>query len=322
MPGLELCELTKVYGARTVVNRLQLHVAPGEFFCLLGPSGCGKTTTLRMIAGLEKPTSGSVVLNGCDLNPIPPYRRPVTTVFQSYALFPHLTAQANIEFGLRRHKLSSSEIAQRVSSIVGLLNLHGKEHQKPAELSGGERQRVALARSLVLRPEVLLLDEPLAALDPNLRVQLRAELKALQRQTGTTFVFITHDREEALSLPDRIGVLRDGRLQQIGSPEELYRSPSSQFVAEFLGPLNWFDGAAVRPEQTVLSRQAPPPEMRGISAEVRQVFYFGSHLQVHLQTDNGARVSLEVPRERNEVGPGDRVYLHWRPQHELTLSAN
>jgi ABC-type Fe3+/spermidine/putrescine transport system ATPase subunit len=272
-----------------------------------------------MIAGLEQPASGSVVLNGADITAIPAHKRPVSTVFQSYALFPHLTARGNIEFGLRRQKLPASDTARRVGEILELLGLRGKEQHKPSELSGGERQRVALARSLVLQPQVLLLDEPLAALDPNLRVQLRSELHALQRRTGTTFVFITHDREEALSLPDRIGVMCDGRLQQVGTPQELYGSPRSRFVAEFLGPVNWFGETAVRPERTELARGAPSADMRATGARIEQVFYFGSYVQIRLQTTMGGVASLEVPRGDIEFKPGEQVYLQWRPQNELAL---
>src|ERR1700693_555993 len=217
---LELREVSKHYATHRAVHAISLSLARGEFFSLLGPSGCGKTTTLRLIAGFEEPTSGQIRLNGASINHLKPYERNVSTVFQNYALFPHLTVQQNVEFGLRRR--AENHIDQRVRQVLELVQLTGKESRYPSQLSGGERQRVALARSLVLEPDVLLLDEPLSALDPNLRKQVRAELKAIQRRVGITFLFVTHDQEEALSLSDRLGVMNQGRLEQVGTPEEIY----------------------------------------------------------------------------------------------------
>src|SRR5215470_3490378 len=234
---LELREVSKHYPSHHAVNGVSLNLARGEFFALLGPSGCGKTTTLRMVAGFEDPTQGEIRLNGAGIHHLKPYQRNVSTVFQNYALFPHLTVQQNVEFGLRRR--SENHIGDRVRDVLELVQLTGKENRYPTQLSGGERQRVALARSLVLRPDVLLLDEPLSALDPNLRKQVRAELKNIQRQVGITFLFVTHDQEEALSLSDRLGVMNDGELQQVGTPEELYLRPQTRFVASFLGLINW-----------------------------------------------------------------------------------
>src|SRR5688572_29852551 len=228
MAVLELRNLVKDYPGHRAVDGVSLVVPQGAFFSLLGPSGCGKTTTLRIIAGLEEPTSGDVLLKGEVVNKRKPYERNVSTVFQSYALFPHLSARENIEFGPRRHRMD--DIARRVKEVVELVGLAGKDTRKPAQLSGGERQRVALARSLVLQPDVLLLDEPLAALDPKVRKQMRFELKALQQRAGITFLLVTHDQEEALSMSDQIAVMNAGRLEQVGAPEGIYLRPSTAFV--------------------------------------------------------------------------------------------
>ena len=217
----------------------------GEFFSLLGPSGCGKTTTLRMIAGFERPTSGEILLDGDDVAVVPPHERNVHTVFQNYALFPHLNVYDNIAFGLRRHKVAKDEIRQRVEESLRLVELHGLGGRRPRQLSGGQQQRVALARALVLRPAVLLLDEPLGALDAKIRKQLRVELKALQEEVGITFVFVTHDQEEALSMSDRVAVMSNGRIEQIGTPDEVYENPATVFVADFLGVSNLMDAEPI-----------------------------------------------------------------------------
>ena len=230
---LELRHVSKDFPAHRAVRDVSLGISRGQFFSLLGPSGCGKTTTLRMIAGFETPTAGEVWLNGARIDRLPPYRRNVNTVFQSYALFPHLTVRGNVEFGLRRKR--EEEIGERVRKVLEQVRLDGKESRMPSELSGGERQRVALARSLVLAPDVLLLDEPLSALDPQLRKQVRAELKDLQRRVGVTFLFVTHDQEEALSMSDRIAVMNGGRGGAGGTPQEIYQRPRTRFVASFPG---------------------------------------------------------------------------------------
>src|SRR5581483_8249693 len=223
-PILELRNLVKTFPGQRAVAGISLSIPRGSFFSLVGPSGCGKTTTLRLIAGFEQPTSGDVLLNGEIVNHRRPYERNVSTVFQSYALFPHLTARQNIEFGLRRH--GARDIDHRVKEVLALVGLTGKETRRPAQLSGGERQRVALARSLVLQPDVLLLDEPLAALDPQLRKQMRLELKEVQRRVGVTFLLVTHDQEEALSMSDQMAVMHEGLIEQVGSPEDVYIRPS------------------------------------------------------------------------------------------------
>ncbi|MBI4470736.1 MAG: ABC transporter ATP-binding protein [Acidobacteria bacterium] len=235
---VELRHVSKSFQSHPAVLDVSLSIGAGEFVTLLGPSGCGKTTILRMIAGFEAPDSGSVFLRGRDVNGLPPHRRDVCTVFQQYALFPHLTVFENVAFGLRRRKSGEAETAKRVRSALELVQLVGTEARRPAGLSGGEQQRVALARALVLEPKVLLLDEPLAALDLKLRRQMQSELKRLQRQIGIAFVFVTHDQEEALTMSDRVAILRAGRLLQIGTPEDLYDRPETRFVADFLGEAN------------------------------------------------------------------------------------
>jgi spermidine/putrescine transport system ATP-binding protein len=242
LPEIRLVELTKQYGEVVAVDRVSLDIAPGEFFSLLGPSGCGKTTTLRLIGGFEAPTSGRVELNGRDVSRDPPERRPVNMVFQSYALFPHLNLFDNVAFGLRRRKVENDEIRHRVGEVLELVRLTGLDRRRVDQLSGGQQQRVALARALVCRPTVLLLDEPLGALDLKLRKQLQVELKRIQAEVGITFVYVTHDQEEALTLSNRIAVMRAGRVDQLGTPEELYERPRTRFVADFIGTTNLLPG--------------------------------------------------------------------------------
>ena len=245
MPGeIHLQELTKRFADVVAVDGIDIDMPAGEFFTLLGPSGCGKTTTLRMIAGFERPTSGQIVLDGVDVAQVPPHRRNVNTVFQSYALFPHLDVAANVAFGLKYQRCTKEERRKRVAEALGLVQLSGFERRKPTQLSGGQQQRVALARALVLRPHVLLLDEPLGALDARLRKNLQVELKALQAELGITFVFVTHDQEEALTMSDRVAVMNGGRVEQAGSPREVYEQPETVFVADFLGVSNLLSGEA------------------------------------------------------------------------------
>jgi spermidine/putrescine transport system ATP-binding protein len=242
--SVEIRGLTKRFEESAAVNGIDVSIRAGEFFSLLGPSGCGKTTTLRMIAGFERPTAGQIVLDGVDVAAVPPHERNVHTVFQSYALFPHLDVSRNIAFGLRRQRLPKDEVKRRVQEAIELVELTGLERRRPRQLSGGQQQRVALARALVLRPAVLLLDEPLGALDAKIRKQLRLELKALQEEVGITFVFVTHDQEEALSMSDRIAVMDLGRIEQIGTPADVYEQPATVFVADFLGVSNLMDAQA------------------------------------------------------------------------------
>jgi putrescine transport system ATP-binding protein len=292
MPLLRIEGVTKRFGSFRAVDNLSLDIRAGEFFALLGPSGCGKTTLLRMLAGFETPDEGRILLNGRDIAPVLPHERPVNMMFQNYALFPHLTVRDNIAFGLKRAGMARADIATRVAEMVSLVKLDGMEKRKPDQLSGGQRQRVALARSLARRPQMLLLDEPLAALDKKLRESTQHELMELQLRLGMTFIIVTHDQEEAMTMADRIGVMDAGRLEQVAIPRELYEAPRSRWVAEFVGDINLFDGevssrdhnrltiatrdaglitvaesrqaitkpnvsVAIRPEKVKLSRRAP-----------------------------------------------------------------
>ena len=308
---LELIQVSKQFGAQRSVDQVSLQIGRGEFFALLGPSGCGKTTTLRMIAGFEEPTSGEIRLNGKSIQHLKPYQRNVSTVFQNYALFPHLTVQQNIEFGLRRTR--ATDIAKKVREMLELVQLTGKELRLPTQISGGEKQRVALARSLVMAPDVLLLDEPLSALDPNLRKQLRGELKSLQRRVGITFLFVTHDKEEALSLSDRIGLMHQGVLEQVGTPEDIYLRPKTRFVASFLGAMNWFGPVGVRPEAVRISGEAPA------NGVVQQSTFLGNCVQIGALLDDGRPILAETSRLEGSLAPGQRAYFWWHPADELTL---
>jgi spermidine/putrescine transport system ATP-binding protein len=239
---VRLERVSKLFGDVAAVDDLSLDIAEGEFFSLLGPSGCGKTTTLRMIGGFEEPSSGTVYLGGRDVTELPPYRRDVNTVFQSYALFPHLDVYENVAFGLHRKKVDKKDIADRVREVMNLVDLMGFERRKPSQMSGGQQQRVALARALVNKPKELLVDEPLGALDLKLRKQMQLELKRIQQEVGITFIYVTHDQEEAMTMSDRFAVMRHGKIEQIGAPEEVYESPATEFVAGFLGASNLLNG--------------------------------------------------------------------------------
>jgi len=322
---LELQALTKHYPTHHAVNGISLAIKKGEFFSLLGPSGCGKTTTLRLIAGLETPTSGDIFLDGRPLAALRPFERNINTVFQNYALFPHLTVDENVAFGLKRRRPQESRavIREKVERIVALVQLTGKEKRSPAEISGGERQRVALARSLVLEPQVLLLDEPLSALDPQLRKQMRADLKALQRRVGITFLFITHDEEEALSLSDRMAVMNKGKIEQIGTPRELYQRPATRFVASFLGGVNWLEQTGIRPEAVRISKEQPPNNgSRAYQGVVEGSTFLGNCLQVQAKLSNGMACVVEVPNGVNRFDTGDAVHVWWHPVDELQFPLN
>ena len=298
MPLLRIDGVAKRFGTVRAVDRLSLDIRRGEFFALLGPSGCGKTTLLRMLAGFETPDEGAILLDGNDIAQVLPHQRPVNMMFQNYALFPHLSVRDNIAFGLKRARMPRAEIATRVAEMVALVRLEGLEKRKPDQLSGGQRQRVALARSLARRPEVLLLDEPLAALDKKLRESTQVELMELQRRLGMTFIIVTHDQEEAMTMADRIGVMDQGRLEQVATPRKLYEAPNSRWVAEFIGDINMLQGevgpgdagrlviatkdagsivaaaplepvkkplvfVAIRPEKVKLSRRGPASDTAG-----------------------------------------------------------
>ena len=314
---LELRGVSKDYPGHRAVDSVSLSLERGGFYSLLGPSGCGKTTTLRMIAGFDEPSEGEVVLNGVAVNGSRPYERDVSTVFQNYALFPHLTALGNVEFGLRERGVADRR--ERALRALDLVQLTGKQDRRPAQLSGGEKQRVALARSLVLEPQLLLLDEPLAALDPALRKQMRAELKAMQRKTGITFLFVTHDQEEALSMSDRVAVMNRGRVEQFGTPEDVYLRPATRFVAGFLGPVNWFGEAGIRPESTRVSREAPLAAP-GLRASVASSLFLGNCFHLHATLEVGRAIVAEVPREANHYREGETVWVHWDPADELRFS--
>ena len=285
---VRLDRVSKRFGEMTAVDDVSLTIDRGDFFTMLGPSGCGKTTTLRMIGGFEAPNSGSIHLGDVDVTELPPFRRDVNTVFQNYALFPHLNVFENIAFGLRRRKTPANEIRHQVAEMLKLVELPGYEQRRPNELSGGQQQRVALARALVNNPKVLLLDEPLGALDQKLRKQMQIELKAIQREIGITFIFVTHDQEEAMTMSDRIAVMRDGHIEQLGTPEELYERPRSEFVANFLGVTNLL-------EADVVGRSGDLAELRLAD---------GTVLSAPAEQVNGAqRVRLGVRPEKLRVVP-------------------
>jgi spermidine/putrescine transport system ATP-binding protein len=312
---VQLIELAKRFGDTVAVNGIDLHIPAGEFFSLLGPSGCGKTTTLRLIAGFEQPTGGRILLDGRDMARTPPHHRNVNTVFQSYALFPFLSVFDNVAFGLRYKRIPKSEKAVKVQRALALVQLEGFETRRPNQLSGGQQQRVALARALVLNPSVLLLDEPLGALDAKLRKALQIELKALQETVGITFLYVTHDQEEALTMSDRLAVMANGRIQQIGSPAEVYEEPSTAYVADFLGVSNLMSAQGegggtvrlgdfqfmaargdfgargpirivIRPERVRLEDQGTSGDNR-IPGMVERVLYVGSIIQVLVHLAHG-----------------------------------
>ena len=350
-PSVELCDVTKRFGDLVAVDDLNLELARGEFFTLLGPSGCGKTTTLRMIAGFERPSEGEIRIEGVDVAEQPPHRRPTNTVFQSYALFPHLSVRDNVAFGLRRKRVAKREVAERVRGELGRVGLAAEANRRPAQLSGGMQQRVALARALVNLPTVLLLDEPLGALDLKLRKGLQVELKKIQREVGITFVYVTHDQEEALTMSDRIAVMNRGRVEQVGAPEDVYERPATTFVAGFIGVSNLMpatvagggevklehgpavraatDGApvgarcyaVVRPEklrvETAGAGVNGRPRVEGV---VESSLYLGTSTQIGVDLGDGVRMTVLVPNADEEQrqrlpGGGARVALSWEPEH-------
>ncbi|TWP36238.1 ABC transporter ATP-binding protein [Leekyejoonella antrihumi] len=342
----------------SAVRSLDLAIQDGEFFSLLGPSGCGKTTTLRMIAGFEEPTAGEILLHGQNMVGVPPYKRDVNTVFQSYALFPHMTVAENVSFGLERKRVDKQEIRQRVGEMLEIVGLGERGDRRPQQLSGGQQQRVALARALVNRPRALLLDEPLAALDLKLRQAMQVELKRIQREVGITFVFVTHDQGEALTMSDRLVVMNGGLLEQVGTPHELYERPATRFVAGFLGTSNIMEGkvtgvdrgiavidagadgrvlvptdrsavgdriaVSVRPEKIVLSRDEPAAddERCAVTGTVAEMVYLGTSNTYEVRLNGGEMLTvLEQNHSTSEstAQRGDTVWLTWRPQHSLQL---
>jgi putative spermidine/putrescine transport system ATP-binding protein len=324
-PDVRLTGLRKQYGDVTAVDGVDLEIGRGEFFTLLGPSGSGKTTTLRVIAGFERPDAGLVELAGVDVARQPPFERDVNTVFQDYALFPHMTVAQNVEYGLRVKKVPRAERRRRAGEALGVVQLSGFERRRPGQLSGGQRQRVALARAIVNNPRVLLLDEPLGALDLKLRQQLQVELKQLQRGLGITFVYVTHDQEEALTMSDRIAVFNGGRVEQVGSPAEVYEHPASEFVAGFIGTSNVIerDGLSftVRPEKI---RLLPADSGEGEPGAVRAAVYLGAITRFVVTLDRGGELSviqqnLETSSTDVHEMEGQRVRLVWRPDVEFVI---
>ena len=351
-----LTSVTKQFGDTVAVDDVSLQIEGGEFFSLLGPSGCGKTTTLRIIGGFEYPTTGEVSINGELMAETPPYRRPVNTVFQNYALFPHKTVTQNIAFGLQMKKATKAEISDAVERALDLIQLPGYGDRKPSELSGGERQRVALARALINEPTILLLDEPLSALDLKLRKQMQSELKALQRKVGITFVYVTHDQGEALALSDRIAVMNDGKILQVGTPSEIYDSPQNRFVADFIGTSNFLEGTLIRKNEIALPTEPPlkivstpndniptntpvivavrperinlrtppisdaPNLLQGV---IQDESYLGTTLQYTVQTDYPTPLIAHQQntgmRDTHHFQRGDTVYLQWAPENAIVL---
>jgi putrescine transport system ATP-binding protein len=352
-PYIRIEEITKKFGEFVAVRDVSLNIFQGEIFCLLGGSGCGKTTLLRMLAGFEQPTAGRIFIDGVDMSGVPPYERPVNMMFQSYALFPHMTVEQNVGFGLKQEGLPKTEIQRRVGEMLSIVKLNGYEKRKPHQLSGGQRQRVALARSLVKRPKLLLLDEPLGALDKKLREHTQFELVNIQERLGVTFIVVTHDQEEAMTLASRIGVMNQGQIAQVGTPHEIYEFPNSRFVADFIGNVNMFEGrivedepdhvvidtpelggqiyvshgvssapdavvwTAVRPEKMHLSRQEPQSRYNRAAGVVKEIAYMGD-LSIYLvQLDSGKTLRITQPntyRHQEETLTWDeRAWVSWDP---------
>jgi spermidine/putrescine transport system ATP-binding protein len=356
---VRLERVTKLFADVAAVDDLSLDIEVGEFFSLLGPSGCGKTTTLRMIGGFEEPTYGTVYLGGRDVTDLPPYKRDVNTVFQSYALFPHLDVFENVAFGLRRRGVDKADIDQRVSDSLRLVEMTGFEERKPPQLSGGQQQRIALARALVNRPKVLLLDEPLGALDLKLRKQMQLELKRIQQEVGITFIYVTHDQEEAMTMSNRFAVMRHGMVEQIGPPAEVYERPATEFVAGFLGASNLLDGelgqsngnlmtvglssgstvkvpadqipsdmpkqvkVGVRPEKITIDADngQSPNGLNSITGLLRMSTYIGVSHQYKIEGPEGRELTVYVQNLGAVPAPrpGEKVRLMWRPEHTFVV---
>jgi len=331
---VQLDSVTKAYGEVVAVDDLTLEVAPGEFFTMLGPSGSGKTTTLRLIAGFELPDEGRVLLKGADVTRQPPFARDVNTVFQDYALFPHLTVGENVAYGLKVKRVRRIERNKRVADVLELVRLGGLMARKPSQLSGGQRQRVALARAIVNRPQVLLLDEPLGALDLKLRQEMQIELKRIQQEVGITFVYVTHDQEEALTMSDRLAVFNNGRIEQVGAPAEVYEHPETEFVAGFVGVSNMLERSlngqpsrfTVRPEKIRILEESDTAAAgtHSETGRIRDVVYVGMVTRYAVELDEGG--VLMVIRQNLETTSGDaleargrRVRLAWHPEHTYAI---
>ena len=359
-PYVRIEKVTKKFGDFVAVDDITLDIYQKEIFCLLGASGCGKTTLLRMLAGFERPTAGRIFIDGVDMTAIPPYERPVNMMFQSYAIFPHMSVEQNVAFGLRQEGVSRPETARRVSEMLEMVKLAQFAKRKPHQLSGGQRQRVALARSLVKKPKLLLLDEPLAALDKKLREHTQFELINLQETLGVTFIVVTHDQEEAMTLSSRIGLMDHGDIVQVGTPSEIYEYPSSRFVAEFIGSVNTFEGrliedepsyvriacddleapiyvdhgvssapdatvwAAIRPEKIRISREKPDSDDNWAAAVVSDIAYMGDMSIYLLRLASGKVVRVTRPNvyrhEDDSITWDEQVYLHWRPTSPVVVT--
>ena len=344
--SVELIDVLKRFGTVIAVDALNIQVRPGEFLSLLGPSGCGKTTTLRMLAGFEEPDEGQIRISGNAVQGVPPHKRDVNTVFQNYALFPHMSVSENVAYGLRQKKVEKGEIGRRVGEALEMVKMSKLANRKPREMSGGQQQRVALARALVNRPSLLLLDEPLGALDRKLREEMQIELKLLQSQVGITFIFVTHDQDEALSMSDRIAVMLDGRIEQLADPDTIYDHPATAFVAGFIGKQNFFEGtsrnagttvegdgwtirsslepigavdgqaalAAVRPEAVMVSDQKPSEGENAISGELASVSHLGDVIQFVVLTPGRKEIIARLPRPRApRLEVGGQVSCSWGP---------
>ncbi|MET8048684.1 ABC transporter ATP-binding protein [Streptosporangium sp. NPDC005286] len=362
MPAIELDGVVKEYVSHgevvQAVKGVTLTIAEGEFFSLLGPSGCGKTTTMRMIAGFEDPSRGNVRLHGQDVTDVPPNKRDVNMVFQSYALFPHMNVWENVAFGLRRKKVAEAEIKRRVGEILEIVDLTGREKRRPREMSGGQQQRVALARALVNNPRALLLDEPLGALDLKLRQAMQIELKRIQREVGITFVYVTHDQSEALTMSDRIAVMNDGMVEQLGTPREIYERPATAFVAGFIGTSNLLNGTVdrlqsgfavlklgdedqvlaeggsftagepiaitVRPEKISISTEEPTGDLSVVRGVVSEVVYLGLYNSYTVGLAQGAEVTVFQQNALDSTSTaerGDAVWLSWQPHHSYAIGS-
>ena len=350
--SVQLVGVTKRYGDVVAVDNLNLEVRPGEFLSLLGPSGCGKTTTLRMLAGFEQPDSGHILVNGVEVQGVPPYKRDVNTVFQHYALFPHMTVAENVGYGLRQKGVARPEIAQRVAEALDMVQMTRLADRKPRQMSGGQQQRVAVARALVNRPSVLLLDEPLGALDRKLREEMQIELKLLQSRLGITFVFVTHDQEEAMSMSDRIAIMLDGHIEQLGDPETVYEHPASAFVAGFIGRNNFWTGTAtedgaraddgtvfvasrpeedvpngeqalpaVRPECIHLTAEQPQRPENSCRGEVAGVSHFGDVLQYVVTVGERDLLVLAPRLDARRFAVGEGVWCSWSADDVYLFSA-
>jgi len=357
-PYVRIERLTKRFGDFVAVRQVTLEIARGEIFCLLGGSGCGKTTLLRMLAGFETPTEGAIYIDGVDVTAVPPYERPVNMMFQSYALFPHMTVTQNVAFGLRQDGTARDEIESRVREMIALVKLDGYEKRKPHHLSGGQRQRVALARALVKRPKLLLLDEPLGALDKKLREHTQFELVNLQDKLGVTFVIVTHDQEEAMTLASRIGVMRAGEILQVGSPTDIYEFPNSRFVADFIGSVNLTEGTlvedepdhvridcptlgatvyvdhgvssppdaklsvAIRPEKIQLSRERPAQSDNVLQGVITGIAYLGDATRYLVRLPTGFVLRVTTPnlfRREERHAHDESVWLHWHPSAAVVV---